>query len=133
MDRRFGYEKMTGGPERVGWLLNMQPVSCIYICIMWLSNEYKHTVYYNPTINSQYEFLFIYLEYQFVGNRYLYKYHSSFCSMKYVAYFLRSNTILFNLASHRRPSKTRKRDRSAVQLITTLCRFQECIFHQNSH
>ena len=26
MDARFGYEKVLGGPERTGWLLNMQPV-----------------------------------------------------------------------------------------------------------
>ena len=26
MDLRFGYPKYTTGPERVGWLLNMQPV-----------------------------------------------------------------------------------------------------------
>ena len=42
MDARFGFEKYTSGPARLGWLLNMQPVS--FSTSLWLaSNNSPHS------------------------------------------------------------------------------------------
>ena len=42
MDARFGFEKYTSGPARLGWLLNMQPVSLS--TSLWLaSNNSPHS------------------------------------------------------------------------------------------
>lgn len=32
LDQRFGFERVTTGPARLGWLLNMQPVSTSGVC-----------------------------------------------------------------------------------------------------
>lgn len=32
IDRKFGFERYKDPKERVGWLINMHPVSCVLFC-----------------------------------------------------------------------------------------------------